>query len=149
MLNTYYFCDQTIYKFYASLVLALLGFIYGLFLLSINGFITRDQLVYIRTCRKNSIKRRVLTKASVQPKAIGSPDPCGTGYRGKIAREICDNLIAAELFNEITFLDNSTAFQDFLFLYSFFQNPLLDLENIRMRHHYSKFASNTLLEASK
>ena len=90
-----------------------------------------------------------MTKASVQPKAIGSPDPCGTGYRGKIAREICDNLIAAELFNEITFLDNSTAFQDFLFLYSFFQNPLLDLENIRMRHHYSKFASNTLLEASK
>jgi len=58
-----------------------------------------------------------LTKASVQPKAIGSPDPCGTGYRGKIAREICDNLIAAELFNEITFLDNSTAFQDF---YKFF-----------------------------
>ena len=54
-----------------------------------------------------------MTKASVQPKAIGSPDPCGTGYRGKIAREICDNLIAAELFNEITFLDNSTAFQDF------------------------------------
>lgn len=42
VLNTYYLCDQTIYKFYASLVLALLGFIYGLFLLSINGFITRD-----------------------------------------------------------------------------------------------------------
>ena len=58
-----------------------------------------------------------MTKASVQPKAIGSPDPCGTGYRGKIAREICDNLIAAELFNEIAFLDNSTAFQDF---YKFF-----------------------------
>ena len=35
-----------------------------------------------------------------------------------------------------------------LLLYSFFQNPLSDLENIRMRHHYSKFASNTLLEAS-
>ena len=52
------------------------------------------------------------TKASVQPKAIGSPDPGGTDYREKVSREISNNLTVCEL-NEIPFLNNSTARQDF------------------------------------
>ena len=51
------------------------------------------------------------TKASVQLKAIGSPDPGGSDDREKVAWEISDNLIVCDL-NEIPFLKNSTARQD-------------------------------------